>query len=81
MISYKVAEAARDLADGAGGRGGCVDKDLVPKLDSGDILIDGGNSYYIDDIRRAKELQPKASTTLTWEPVAACGDSSAAIAR
>jgi 6-phosphogluconate dehydrogenase len=41
---------------------GAVDasiKDLVPKLDSGDILIDGGNSYYIDDIRRAKELQPK----------------------
>ena len=34
-------------------------KDLVPKLESGDILIDGGNSYYIDDIRRAKELQPK----------------------
>ena len=34
-------------------------KDLVPKLDSGDILIDGGNSYYVDDIRRAKELQPK----------------------
>jgi len=34
-------------------------KDLVPKLDSGDILIDGGNSYYIDDIRRAKELHPK----------------------
>ena len=28
-------------------------KDLVPKLESGDILIDGGNSYYIDDIRRA----------------------------
>ncbi len=34
-------------------------KDLVAKLESGDILIDGGNSYYIDDIRRAKELQPK----------------------
>ena len=34
-------------------------KDLVSKLESGDILIDGGNSYYIDDIRRAKELQPK----------------------
>jgi len=30
--------------------------DLVPKLESGDIVIDGGNSYYIDDIRRAKEL-------------------------
>jgi len=34
-------------------------RDLLPKLESGDILIDGGNSYYIDDIRRAKELQPK----------------------
>src|SRR6202795_1305347 len=33
--------------------------DLVPKLESGDILIDGGNSYYIDDIRRAKELATK----------------------
>jgi 6-phosphogluconate dehydrogenase len=32
---------------------------LVPLLDRGDILIDGGNSYYIDDIRRAKELAPK----------------------
>jgi 6-phosphogluconate dehydrogenase len=39
-----------------------VDKsiaDLVPLLEKGDILIDGGNSYYIDDIRRAKELAPK----------------------
>jgi 6-phosphogluconate dehydrogenase len=39
-----------------------VDKtiaDLVPSLEPGDILIDGGNSYYIDDIRRAKELAPK----------------------
>ena len=32
--------------------------DLLPHLESGDILIDGGNSYYIDDIRRAKELMP-----------------------
>ena len=31
-------------------------KDLLPLLDAEDILIDGGNSYYIDDIRRAKEL-------------------------
>ncbi len=39
-----------------------VDKtiaDLVPTLDRGDVLIDGGNSYYIDDIRRAKELAAK----------------------
>ena len=33
--------------------------ELVPKLESGDILIDGGNSYYIDDIRRARELQTR----------------------
>src|SRR3954454_14963138 len=33
--------------------------ELVPLLESGDILIDGGNSYYVDDIRRAKELAPK----------------------
>ena len=33
--------------------------DLLPLLDEGDILIDGGNSYYVDDIRRAKELEPK----------------------
>jgi 6-phosphogluconate dehydrogenase len=32
---------------------------LVPLLEPGDILIDGGNSYYVDDIRRAKELAPK----------------------
>ena len=33
--------------------------DLLPYLEEGDILIDGGNSYYVDDIRRAKELAPK----------------------
>ena len=39
-----------------------VDKtvaELVPLLEPGDTIIDGGNSYYIDDIRRAKELAPK----------------------
>ena len=41
---------------------GAVDNviaDLLPHLESGDILIDGGNSYYIDDIRRASELASK----------------------
>ena len=33
--------------------------DLLPLLEPGDILIDGGNSYYVDDIRRAKEIAPK----------------------
>ena len=36
-----------------------VIKDLAPLLQKGDILIDGGNSYYIDDIRRSKELAAK----------------------
>ena len=33
--------------------------DLAPYLEPGDTLIDGGNSYYVDDIRRAKELASK----------------------
>jgi len=33
--------------------------DLLPHLNAEDIVIDGGNSYYVDDIRRAKELAPK----------------------
>jgi 6-phosphogluconate dehydrogenase len=39
-----------------------VDKtiaDLLPSLEPDDILIDGGNSYYVDDIRRAAQLAPK----------------------
>jgi 6-phosphogluconate dehydrogenase len=33
--------------------------ELLPHLEPGDALIDGGNSYYVDDIRRARELAPK----------------------
>src|SRR5712692_6735490 len=39
-----------------------VDKtisDLLPLIEAGDTIVDGGNSYYIDDIRRAKELAAK----------------------
>ena len=39
-----------------------VDKtisDLVPHLERGDTLIDGGNSYYVDDIRRSQELMAR----------------------
>src|SRR5579862_2530731 len=39
-----------------------VDKtisDLLPYLEPGDTLIDGGNSYYVDDIRRTKDLASK----------------------
>src|ERR1700704_6286164 len=33
--------------------------DLSPHLEAGDILIDGGNSYFVDDLRRAKQLSPQ----------------------
>ena len=33
--------------------------DLSPHLEAGDILIDGGNSYYVDDLRRARQLDPQ----------------------
>ncbi len=41
---------------------GVVDQSIAslePLLEAGDTIIDGGNSYYIDDIRRAKELSEK----------------------
>ncbi|HEU5451319.1 MAG TPA: decarboxylating 6-phosphogluconate dehydrogenase [Terriglobales bacterium] len=34
-------------------------KEVAARLNKDDIIIDGGNSYYVDDIRRAKELAPK----------------------
>jgi 6-phosphogluconate dehydrogenase len=34
-------------------------RELAGLVETGDILVDGGNSYYIDDIRRAKELAPR----------------------
>jgi len=33
--------------------------DLLPQLTPGDIVVDGGNSYYVDDIRRARQLTQK----------------------
>src|SRR5207247_2955634 len=42
----------------AGVTGGTVDE-LAARMQAGDIVIDGGNSYYHDDIRRAAELKPK----------------------
>ena len=44
--------------------------DLLPSLEAGDILIDGGNSYYVDDIRRAKQL---AATRIHYVDVGTSG--------
>ncbi len=52
---------------------GAVDgtvKDLEGSLQAGDILIDGGNSYYVDDIRRSKEV---AQAGLKWVDVGTSG--------
>ena len=44
--------------------------EMLPLLAPGDTLIDGGNSYYVDDIRRAKEL---AAKQLHWVDVGTSG--------
>ena len=47
--------------------------DLVPHLDPGDILIDGGNSYYIDEFTAPGNSSRAESITSTWGRVAVCG--------
>ena len=52
---------------------GVVDKtlaELQPLLGAGDIIIDGGNSYYVDDLRRAAEV---AKAQMTWVDVGTSG--------
>ena len=34
-------------------------RELAARLQPGDVIIDGGNSFYVDDMRRAKDLQPQ----------------------
>ncbi len=54
---------------------------LASLMEPGDTIIDGGNSYFKDDIRRAEDAQgTRASTTWMSAPAAACGASSAATA-
>jgi 6-phosphogluconate dehydrogenase len=36
-----------------------VIEDLAPHLEAGDTIIDGGNSYYVDDLRRSADLAPR----------------------
>jgi 6-phosphogluconate dehydrogenase (decarboxylating) len=40
----------------------CRNFDFLPLLETGDILIDGGNSHYVDDIPRAPELCPERTS-------------------
>ncbi len=47
------------MADGPRGSGGQHARQFALTMQKDDIVIDGGNSYYIDDIRRAKELAPR----------------------
>ena len=55
--------------------------ELAPHLAEGDTIIDGGNSYYVDDLRRSGELKrQEASTTSTSASAAASGARSAATA-
>ena len=47
--------------------------DLLPELEADDILIDGGNSCYVDDIRRGRSSLHIAFTTLMSEQAEVCG--------
>jgi len=72
-LAREKAAAARSLAELAAKLGtprtvwmmvpaAAVDRtieELLPHLERGDVLVDGGNSYYVDDIRRARELGPQ----------------------
>ena len=53
---------------------------LAELMEPGDVIIDGGNSYYRDDIARASKLRRPGSTTSTAAPAAACSVSNAASA-
>jgi len=57
-----------------------VVNELAPHLEQGDTIIDGGNSYYVDDLRRAKDRARVGSTTSTSASAAASGASSGATA-
>ena len=73
-------QAAGRLVDGSGGGRGQDHCRTSALLEAGDILIDGGNSYYIDDIRRAKELATKRIHYVDVGTVAVSGDWNAATA-
>jgi 6-phosphogluconate dehydrogenase (decarboxylating) len=51
---------------------GSTAEQLAALMESDDVIIDGGNSYYRDDIARSAALAKRASTTWTWAPAAAC---------
>jgi 6-phosphogluconate dehydrogenase len=59
VVYDRNAEAVRTLAE-EGATGAASLADLAPRLAAGDTIIDGGNSYYIDDIRRGKELSARS---------------------
>ena len=54
--------------------------DLAARLEHGDAIIDGGNSYYRDDIRRSAALAERGSTTSTVARAVVSSDPSAATA-
>ena len=72
-------QAAQRLADAAGG-GHATSRQVSPLMEPGDIIIDGGNSYYHDAVDRAERLAPKGMTMSMSAPAAASGASTAAIA-
>ena len=81
-LRQQAREAPRRLGDAAGRRSSQPTLDeLVPLLEADDIVIDGGNSYYRDDITRAEQLRAAGHPLRRLrDQRRACGASSAATA-
>ena len=81
-LRRQAAKAPRGLGHGPRRRADRVDREeLARRFEAGDTIIDGGNSYFKDDVRRARSLEgPRASIMSTWARAAASGASSAATA-
>ena len=80
-VRGQAREAAHGLGDGAGGRDHAKTISAVAEVfETGDVIIDGGNTHYHDDIRHAAELREKGIHHVDWGPAAACTGSSAASA-
>src|SRR5512143_2666048 len=58
-VAYDVHPEPVEALVKEGAEGASSLDDLVSRVERGDILIDGGNSYYVDDLRRAAELRTK----------------------
>jgi len=66
-ISWPDSPPSDRLDHGPGGGSGPDLNELAARMRKGDMVIDGGNSHYINDIRHAKNSPPREFTISTWD--------------